>query len=106
MIYKRGYSMFIWMVFLVVVTLVFSVIFTVAILLKKSPSELFKQYILDPIPKSVTQIRAHRPWELSGHDLTPNYVPTLIRELSMFFILQSDRRSVAEPGGLQLTVEN
>ncbi|MFQ5888392.1 MAG: NAD-dependent epimerase/dehydratase family protein, partial [Candidatus Hydrothermarchaeales archaeon] len=34
-------------------------------------------------------------------DLTPNYIPTLIRELSMFFILQSVRRSVAEPGGLQ-----
>ena len=34
-------------------------------------------------------------------DLTPNYVPTLIRELSTFFILQSGRRSVAEPGGLQ-----
>jgi hypothetical protein len=35
-------------------------------------------------------------------DLTPNYVPTLIRELSTFFIQQSGRQSVAEPGGLQL----
>jgi len=38
-------------------------------------------------------------------DLTPNYVPTLIRELSTFFILQSGRRSVAEPGGLQLAAK-
>jgi hypothetical protein len=36
------------------------------------------------------------------YDLAPDYLPTLIRELSMFFILQSGRRSVAEPGGLQL----
>jgi hypothetical protein len=35
-------------------------------------------------------------------DLTPIYVPTLIRELSTLFVLQSGRRSVAEPGGLQL----
>jgi hypothetical protein len=35
-------------------------------------------------------------------DLTPYYVPTSIRELSMFFIPQSGRRSGAEPGGLRL----
>jgi len=39
------------------------------------------------------------------NDLTPNYVPTLIRELSTFFILQSGRRSVAEPGGLHLAAK-
>jgi len=38
-------------------------------------------------------------------DLTPNYVPTSIRELSTFFILQSGRRSAAEPGGLQLAAK-
>ena len=38
-------------------------------------------------------------------DLTPNYVPTLIRELSTFFILQFARRSVAEPGELQLAAK-
>ena len=44
------------------------------------------------------------PVELGGStpEVTPIYVPTLIRELSTFFILQSGRRSVAEPGGLQL----
>ena len=44
-------------------------------------------------------------FEYKDHDLTPNYVPTLIRELSKFFILQSGRRSVAEPGGLQLAAK-
>jgi len=43
--------------------------------------------------------------ELKFGDLTPNYVPTLIRELSIFFVLQSARRSVAEPGGLQLAAK-
>ena len=38
-------------------------------------------------------------------DLTPNYVPTWIRELSTFFLLQSGRQSVAEPGGLQLAAK-
>jgi hypothetical protein len=38
-------------------------------------------------------------------DLTPNHVPTSVRELSMFFIPQSDRRSVAEPGGLRLAAK-
>ena len=38
-------------------------------------------------------------------DLTPYYVPTSIRELSMFFIQQSDRWSVAEPGGLRLAAK-
>ena len=38
-------------------------------------------------------------------DLTPDYVPPLIRDLSTFFILQSGRRSVAEPGGLRLAAK-
>ena len=41
----------------------------------------------------------------SAADLTPNHVPTSIRELSMFFLSQSGRRSVAEPGGLQLAAK-
>jgi len=40
-----------------------------------------------------------------GGDLTPNYVPHSIRELSTFLVLQSGRRSVAEPGGLQLAAK-
>ena len=50
-------------------------------------------------------------WELkqeskmADNDLTPNYVPTSIRELPTFFVLQSGRRSVAEPAGLQLAAK-
>jgi hypothetical protein len=32
-------------------------------------------------------------------DLIPHNVPTFIRELPVFFILQSDRPNAAEPGG-------
>jgi len=38
-------------------------------------------------------------------ELTPNYVPHLIIELPMFLTLQSGRRSVAEPGGLQFAAK-
>lgn len=31
------------------------------------PSELFRQYIMDPIPKSVTNIRANRPSVIGGY---------------------------------------
>jgi alpha/beta superfamily hydrolase len=44
-------------------------------------------------------------YEKLNGDLTPNYVPTFIRELSTFFVLQSGRRSVAEPAGLQLAAK-
>ena len=47
----------------------------------------------------------HANVSITTSDLTPNYVPTLIRELSIFFVLQSARRSVAEPGGLQLAAK-
>ncbi len=40
-----------------------------------------------------------------GPVLTPSYVPHLIREVSTFLVLQSARRSTAEPGGLQLAAK-
>ena len=30
-------------------------------------SRVFKKYVCNPIPKSVKDIKVHRPWELSGH---------------------------------------
>jgi len=55
------------MLFLLLCCVFVSVTLTAHAFLKKSPSELFRRYILDPIPASVKNIKAHRPWELSGH---------------------------------------
>jgi len=30
-------------------------------------SRVFKKYVCNPIPKSVKDIKVHRPWELNGH---------------------------------------
>ena len=37
------------------------------LLLNASPSRVFRRYVLDPIPASVTEIKADRPWEFTGH---------------------------------------
>jgi hypothetical protein len=37
------------------------------LLLNPSPSRLFRRYVLDPIPASVTEIKSDRPWEFTGH---------------------------------------
>jgi len=63
--------------------------------------DLYEEMLL----KSLEGVDEIYTYNGSRFDLTPNYVPTLIRELSTFFILQSGRRSVAEPGGLQFAAK-
>jgi len=67
MSHKYRHSAFFWIVPLAVVSVVVVVIVTTVIVLRKSPSELFRGYVLDPIPKSVLHLRVHNPWEPRGH---------------------------------------
>jgi|GEM_PF-4930365 len=73
-------------------------------------SEINDIYLSISVFESATNINS--PKETFRHEvatyktgLTPIYVPIVIRELSMFFVMQSARRSVAEPGGLQLAAK-
>lgn len=94
MAYKHKDSVFFLLVCLAVVSVVVSVILTAVILLNGSPSELllrcvfagyvlmqkpppmpppseiFRQHILDPIPESVTNIKADRPKVIGGYRYT------------------------------------
>ncbi len=56
---KRGY---------VLTCCVVGIVITVMVTLKCTYSvRVFERYVLRPVPKSVKQIKVHRPWELSGH---------------------------------------
>ncbi|MHC4425613.1 MAG: hypothetical protein ACYSYV_05895, partial [Planctomycetota bacterium] len=62
---------------------------TTIIALKASyGSRIFKRYVCNPIPKSVKNIKAHRPWEASGHTCAMHFN---ISKADLTLILNSRR---------------
>ena len=49
---------------------------------------VFRKYVYNPIPKSVKDIKVHRPWELSGHRYVMHFN---ISEADLELILNSRR---------------
>jgi len=71
----------------IIVTVAVVMISTYAIVLKFTRgSRVFKKYVCNPIPKSVKNIRVHKPWEISGHRYVMHFK---IDEIDLPLILSS-----------------
>jgi len=83
--HKYRYYLFVLLASLLLVLLLLTI--SIAILMRPpSPSQAFREFVCDPIPKSVKEIKVDRPFKLLGHRYILHF---LIDEADLFPILNS-----------------
>jgi len=64
--------------------LVLAALLAIALRVSTNTSRVFRQYVCDPVPKSVQHVKVHRRWELSGHryvmhfEIDPNDLSSIL----------------------------